>query len=95
MGVAVAEHAPTGFGAVVAVVDDADTAVDVLADGVGIGSRGAAYILVVTIDIGVVVIEQVVSDIVDMLIIVFVEMATGSGCGGDALSHRKPCGGSI
>ena len=66
-----------------------------LADVVGIGSRGAAYISVITIYIGIVVIKQVISDIVDMLIIVFVEMATSSSSSGDALSYRKPCGGSI
>ena len=74
----------------VAVVDDADAVVDVLADSVGIGGRGATYVLVITVDIGVVVVEQVVSDIVDMLVIVFIVVTTASFRFGDALADGQP-----
>ena len=75
----------------VAVVDDADTAVDVVADGAGIGGRGAADALVVTIHSGVVVTEQVGSKVIDVYVVVFVVVAGTTSGGGDALADGEPC----
>ena len=75
MRVAVVEYAPTGFVAVVAVIDNANAFVDVLADGVRAGSN-TRNTLVVAVDGAVAIIQKVSADVVNMLVISFSLVAT-------------------
>ena len=92
VGVAVAEHTPAGLVSVVAVVDDAHTAVDVLAHSRSIWGRGAAHILVVAVDVGITVIQQIRSDVIDVLIVILAVVTAAACAGGDTLAHAQPGG---
>ena len=75
MVVAVIGHGPAGFRAMVAIVDDAHTIVDGIADGRGTGT--AAFMELGDMFVGVVF--QCVADEVDVLVVVFaIVAATGA-----------------
>ena len=57
----------------VTVVDDAHTFVDVLADD-GRTRRNSRDILIITMDAGVIVVQQRVSDVVDVLVVGLTEV---------------------
>ena len=74
----------------VAVIDDAHAFVDVLTDDART-RRDTWDILIITMDAGVVVMQQRVSDVVDMLVVGLTKVsATSTFVLGNALSNRKP-----